>query len=94
MYRISRSALYSVGPGLTRPSIIIHLFFFVAIGIKRFSSGCLPITTFVCGNSACSGVVVYVVHAVGYLWSQTRSTPTLDPPKSKRKSPCAQVISL
>ena len=25
---------------------------------------------------------------------QSRSTPTLGPPQSKRKSPCAQVISL
>ena len=66
--------LYSVGSGLTRPSIIIHLFFFLAIGLRCFSGGCLPITTFGCGNPACiiqlnSGVLVYVVHAVGYLWS-------------------------
>ena len=30
----------------------------------------------------------------GDIDSQSRSTPTSGPPKSKRKSPCAQVISL
>ena len=74
MYCISRSVLYSVGHGIIRPSVIIHLSFFLAIGARCFSGGCLPITTFGRGNLACitqlnSGVLVYVVHAVGYFWS-------------------------
>ena len=45
MYCISRNVLYSVGPGLTRPSFIIRLFFFLAIDLRYSSGGCLHMTT-------------------------------------------------
>ena len=74
MCGISRSVLYSAGPCLPRPSIFIHLFFILAIDSRCFSGGCWRLSThnyFGCGNPACitqlnSGVLVYVVHAVGY----------------------------
>ena len=45
VYHTLMNVLYSVGPGLNRPSVYV--------GIRCLRGDCVPVTTFGCENQAC-----------------------------------------